>query len=71
MTIPEPDTEIASGKAEDVEDETVVLPTAKRLRLPWLAAEVAEMTSAPAPAAVVAKPTETIPAPETETLDSV
>ncbi len=34
VTIPDPETEIASGRAEDVEEDTVVLPTANRLRLP-------------------------------------
>ena len=71
VTAPVPENDIASGSTEEVEDEIVVLPTANKLRLPWLAADVAEITSAPAPAAVVENPTETIPAPETDMLDNV
>jgi hypothetical protein len=72
VTPPAPEKESASGSADDVEDELVVFPTAKRLREPWLAAVVApDMTSAPAPAAVVEKPTETPPAPLIDMLLSV
>ena len=42
--MPEPETESASGKADDVEELTVVLPTAKRLKFPLLAADVADTT---------------------------
>jgi hypothetical protein len=54
-------------------DETlvVVLPTAKSDKRGFVAAVEAEITRAPAPAPVVEYPTETIPAPETDILDSV
>jgi hypothetical protein len=70
--IPAPDRDNASGSAEDVEDETVVLPTAYKLRLPSLAAgDGADTTRMPAPAPVVDTPTDTIPAPEIDILDRV
>lgn len=49
----------------------VVLPTAKRDRSGFVAAVEADMTIAPAPAAVVEYPTETMPAPDSDTLESV
>lgn len=57
---PRPENEYAAGSADVVEEETVVLPTANRLREPCDAAEVAETTNVDDD-----QPTETIPAPDT------
>jgi hypothetical protein len=64
VTAPVPDTESASGSADDVEELTVVLPTTNRLRL----GRGDEIWYAPAPAAVVENPTLTAPAPLSDML---
>ncbi len=70
-TIPAPDTDKLPRVASAEDESEVVFPSATTLFAVPLATVVApEITRAPAPAAVVEKPTETPPAPEIETLVS-
>jgi hypothetical protein len=59
VIIPAPDSDSASGSADDVDDEIVVLPTANRLNEPTLAAVVADRSIV-----LDEYPTVMIPAPE-------
>jgi hypothetical protein len=71
-TIPAPDSETLESVCVVDEVAAVVFPIANWFCMTPLAAVVApDMTSAPAPAAVVENPTETPPAPEIEMLESV
>jgi hypothetical protein len=70
-TIPAPSNESEPAAFTPEDTDEVVLPTAKSDRSGFVAAVEAEITRAPAPAAVVEYPTETIPAPDMDTLDRV
>src|SRR6266446_1304132 len=67
--MPAPDNDNASGKLENVDELIVVLPTAYKLRLPRLEAEITSYVVVDVPfvseALLVEKPTLTIPPPET------
>jgi hypothetical protein len=70
LASPAPSKDREPGSITPEEVESVVFPTAKTLSvgLVWAAVVAPDIISAPASAAVVEKPTETPPAPETEKL---
>lgn len=70
-TMPAPSKETEPAAITPLDTDDVVFPTANILRSGFVAAVDADITRIPDPAAVVDTPTETIPAPDIDILDSV
>ena len=66
VTMPAPDSDNASGNADDVDELTVVLPTANKLKEPALAAVVADSNIM-----FDEYPTVMIPAPEKDNASGI